>query len=334
MICEQKNDSYQVSAVLVSYNPDLKTLCAAIEAILLQVSAVFIVDNASANFSVAWLEKFTNETTTKLHLLPQKENLGIAAAQNIGIEQAMQLGANFVLLLDQDSVSSPSMVTELLAAMISSESDSKNIPVAAVGPTIVDRRTGNRYYFMTNRNGFPHKWMPPTNSKKILPPIEVSVLVASGTLISTQAIKYIGAMRSNYFINHVDTEWCLRAQAKGYKLLGVPSSKLEHQFGDTVRRVWFLGFRQVIYHSPLRNYYDMRNTLLMLRTTTMPWRWKLHFIWRLGRLGYFMLFAEERWLRFKLISLGLWHGIAGVSGCLESKTGRCHNLPVSTIEPR
>lgn len=318
-----KSYCHNVSAVLVTYNPEMEALCAAIQAVSTQVSDIFIVDNASSNFSLEWLGEFKGQAAARLHLLPQKENLGIAAAQNAGIEQAMKLGADFVLLLDQDSVPSACMVTELLTAITSTQSNpGKHIPVAAVGPVIVDRRTGKSYYFMTNRKGFPHKWMPPMDNKTILKPFEVAILVASGTLISIEALKHIGVMRSNYFINHVDTEWCLRAKAAGYNLLGVPTSTLEHQFGDAVKQVWFFGFRQVIYHSPLRNYYDIRNTLLMLRDTTMSAAWKLHFISRLVRLGYFLLFAEERRLRLRYMTLGFLHAMKGVSGRFEPKISK------------
>jgi rhamnosyltransferase len=332
MISEVKNDNFKVSAILVTYNPDMEIFRAAVQAIFPQVADVIVVDNASANFSTDWSDNLIGKAHDKLQVLPQQENLGIAVAQNIGIEQAIKSDADFVFLLDQDSVSTPSLVSELLAVITSIEFKSSAYPIAAVGPTIVDRRTGKSYYFMADRNGFPHKSLPEINSKQSLQPIDVSVLVASGSLISIKALKDIGAMRSNYFINHVDTEWCLRAKAKGYRLLGVPVAKLEHQFGDIIKQVWFLGFRQVIYHSPLRNYYDIRNTLLMLHDTVMPWPWRLHFIGRILRLGYFMLFAEQRWLRLTLISLGLVHGMLRVSGCLEAKTGRCRHLPVSYVK--
>jgi rhamnosyltransferase len=328
MICEVNNDGFKVSAILVTYNPDMDTLRAAVQAIFPQVADVIVVDNASANFSTDWTDNLIGKAHDKLQVLPQQENLGIAVAQNIAIEHAIKSDADFVLLLDQDSISTPSLVSELLAVIISTELRFNDLPVAAVGPSIVDRRTSKSYHFITDRNGFPHKLLPEINSQ----PIDVSVLVASGSLISIKALKDIGVMRSNYFINHVDTEWCLRAKAKGYRLLGVPVAKLEHQFGDIVKQVWFLGFRQVIYHSPLRNYYDIRNTLLMLHDTVIPWSWRLHFIGRILRLGYFMLFAEQRWLRFTLISLGLVHGMLRVSGCLEVKTGRCRHLPVSYIK--
>lgn len=320
----------RVVAVVVSYNPNANGLVELLEALLSQVAHAVVVDNASLSDVSLVLVRCTSRN---VELLQMPENFGIAAAQNAGIERALKLEADFVLLLDQDSIPSASMVSELISAITCAQSKPDAVPVAAVGPAIVDRRTRSAYYFRIDRMGMPGKWTPPINRKQFPQLIEVAVLVASGTLIPIEVIQRIGAMRSNYFINHVDTEWCFRAKAEGYRLLGVPVASLEHQFGDTVKRVWFFGSRQVIYHSPLRNYYDIRNTLLMLRNTAMSWMWKIHFMWRLVRLGYFLVFGGERWLRFRLMTLGLVHAFKGLSGRLETKTNRCRVVPVSSIEP-
>ena len=320
----------RVVAVVVSYNPNVNGLVELLEALLSQVARTVVVDNASL-FDVSSV--LVRCISRNVELLQMPENFGIAAAQNAGIERALKLGADFVLLLDQDSIPSASMVSELISAITCAQSKPDALPVAAVGPAIVDRRTHGTYYFRISRMGIPDKWTPPLNRKLFPQLIEVTVLVASGTLIPIDVIQRIGTMRSNYFINHVDTEWCFRAKAEGYRLLGVPNASLEHQFGDAVRQFWFFGTRQVIYHTPLRNYYDVRNTLFMLRDTPMSWIWKTHFMWRLVRLGYFLIFGRERWSRFRLMTLGMMHAFKGLGGRLETETNRCRVVPVSSIEP-
>lgn len=321
----------RVIAVVVTYNPDASDLAKLLQALLPQVASVVVVDNASGSDFPSILARWSDQN---VELLQMQENFGIATAQNAGIERAMKLGADFVLLSDQDSVPASSMVAELLAAMTSTHADPVAPPVAAVGPAIVDGRTGRATFFVIKRSGIPRMWQPPVDIKKRPPLIEVEFLIASGTLIPIEVIKRIGAMRSNYFIDHVDTEWCFRAKAAGYRLLGVPASKLEHRLGDAVKRVWFFGSRQVMFHAPLRDYYMFRNTLQMLRDTPMSWIWKIYFLWRLIQFaGYFLVFAGERWLRFRRMTLGLLHALRGFSGCLETKTNRCRAVPVSGLEP-
>lgn len=320
-----------VCAVIVTYNPDIGDFVKLLEALLPQVAHAVVVDNSSSFDITSVIAHWSGQN---IELLQMQENVGIAAAQNAGIERAMKLGSDFVLLSDQDSVPSSSMVAELLAAMMAAHEDSVAPPVAAVGPATVDSRTGRVSFFVIECAGIPRMWKPPADIKKLQPRIEVVFLIASGTLIPIDVIKRIGAMRSNYFIDHVDTEWCFRAKAAGYRLLGVPASRLEHKLGDSVKRVWFFGSRQVMYHSPLRDYYMFRNTLQMLRDTPMSWIWKIHFLWRLVQFaGYFLVFSVDRWQRFQRMILGMLHALRGVSGRLETKTNRCCAVPVSDIQP-
>lgn len=320
-----------VCAVIVTYNPNIDDFSKLLEALLPQVAYAVVVDNSSSFDITSVIARWSDQN---VELLQMRENVGIAAAQNAGIERALKLGADFVLLSDQDSVPSSSMVAELLAAVTFAHADSVAPPVAAVGPATVDSRTGQVSFFVIECAGIPRMWKPPADIKKHPPRIEVVFLIASGTLIPIEVIKRIGAMRSNYFIDHVDTEWCFRAKAAGYRLLGVPASRLEHKLGDAVKRVWFFGSRQVMYHSPLRDYYMFRNTLQMLRDTPMSWIWKIHFLWRLVQFaGYFLVFSVDRWQRCQRMILGILHALRGVSGRLETKTNRCRAVPVSDIQP-
>ncbi len=324
--------SQRVVAVVVSYNPDAGAFAKLLDALLPQVAYTIVVDNASSPATKPSLDRWQGRN---IELLQLPENFGIAAAQNAGIERAMELGADSVFLSDQDSIPSANLITDLLAALILANAMPGTTPVAAVGPATVDKRTGRVSFFVVDQAGIPSRWQPKDDAAAVLPScIEVRFLIASGTLIPIDVIKHIGAMRSNYFIDHVDTEWCFRAQAAGYRLLGVPAARLEHQLGDTVKQIWFFGYRQVMYHSPLRDYYMFRNTLLMSHDTKMPWIWRLYFMWRLLQFAaYFLLFAENRYRRFRHMALGLIHGLSGRGGRLDPKGGRCRAVPVSNIEP-
>jgi len=322
--------SRRVIAVVVTFNADKSDLGSLLDALLSQVEHIVVVDNASlsdmASALVPWRGK-------NVELLQMPENFGIAAAQNAGIERAMALDADFVLLSDQDSHPPASMVSELLGAMIPAGSDKEIGQVAAVGPTHVDRRTGQASFFLMERSGIPRRSRSTDVRKNRSSHIEVSFLMASGTLIPIQVIKKIGGMRSSYFIDHVDTEWCFRAKAAGFRLIGIPACRLAHRLGDSVSQVWFFGNRQVMHHSPLRDYYMFRNTILMLRDTPMSFIWRFYFLWRLVQFaGYFLVFSENRRERCRLMCLGLMHGFAGTRGRLETDKYQCNAIPVSNIE--
>lgn len=316
-----------VWAVVVTYNPDVEILRRLIESLRRQLAGIVIVDNASSSGSAAFLaEPFSGN----VFFMSMPENLGIAAAQNVGVEQAIRSGAEYIYLSDQDSVPSDSMIGELLAVLTSPHPH----PVGAVGPSTVDSRNGHVAPFVVERSHFPRRWHVPTGNAKLPQIVEVGFLIASGSLVPVDVIKKIGGMRSRYFIDHVDTEWCFRARAAGYVVLGVPSVLLEHQLGDSVTSVWFFGWRHVMYHSPLRDYYMFRNTILMLGDVPIPWGWRLYLSWRLVMFaGYFLTFSGDRLLRLRRMTQGLIHGLLRRSGKLDVTTGRCHDLPETLLEP-
>lgn len=316
-------DARTVAAVVVTYEPEPDGLRALLRALRPQVDWLVLVDNASSH-DVASLVPPDLEIEFR-HL---DQNIGLAAAQNVGIERALDFGAAYVFLSDQDSLPPADLVHSLME-----QSDAGGAPLAAAGPLAVDGRTQLPSFFVTERHGRPGRWYL-SAAADVPGAVEVAFLIASGSLLSTDAIRAIGAMRSHYFIDHIDTEWCFRARQAGYRLLGVPAARLEHRLGDSVSRVWFFGWRQVMSHSPLRDYYMFRNTLLMLRDTPMSLRWRLHFLWRLLQFGgYFLPFGKERWLRCKRMALGLWHGLTGRGGRLEPDTGTCTAVPASRLDP-
>lgn len=104
------------------------------------------------------------------------------------------MGADRVLLLDQDSVPSPGMV-DLLASHLDTLL-SAGIKVAAVGPRLIDRRWNSR-----------DRLAPRGRSSISAGLLEVDHLIASGALISLSTIDAVGEMRGDLFIDFVDIEW-------------------------------------------------------------------------------------------------------------------------------
>ena len=87
-------------------------------------------------------------------------------------------------------------------------------------------------------------------------------LNSSGTLISTIAFHVIGEFDSHLFIDHVETDWCFRAKAKGFKLYATTKTKLTHFMGDDICYYWFFRKNSMPYRSPSRHYYLARNSIL------------------------------------------------------------------------
>jgi rhamnosyltransferase len=253
-----------VSAVIVAYYPDPDTLRRVAAAITPQVNGVLIV----ANDGGAWTFSLPQEVT----LAKQAANIGLGAAYNLAAQWALSHGATHLLLLDQDSVPAPGMVEKLREAF------KQPGAVAASGPLWRDSRTGEDGFFVRFARWGTRRYRPAIG--EVVP---VDFLISSGLLVALDALADIGPFDEKLFIEHVDSDWALRARAKGYRLYGIADARLDHAFGEAT--AWPLGLRRRVFvYPPERNYYLLRNSIVMWRRYYVPWRWVFHDLRRTGAL--------------------------------------------------
>jgi rhamnosyltransferase len=237
-----------VWAVIVTYNPDHGEMVALLDRLAGSVDRVLIVDNGSGDQVM-----IKSLLRPGVEILFLGENAGVAAAQNVGLRMALGRDAQFVVLFDHDSLPAGDMVCRLLSAH--QELNARGARVAALGPNYRERNTGR------------HRW-PPTGGA---PFIEEQRLNSSGCLISNKALRTVGLMREELFIDHVDTEWCLRAADLGWKVYTVRDAHMEHTLGNSART--FMG-KNLPYAGPTRFYYALRNSVYMYQRK-YPLKWKL-----------------------------------------------------------
>jgi rhamnosyltransferase len=259
------------------------------------------------------------------------ENLGIAYAQNAGIEKSISEGADYILLLDQDSMPSANLAPHLLECILALR---KTLPkIIAASPRYRDPRTGFSSLFMVSRFRIPYRYQP---NQQVVPEniVLASFLISSGTLIDLKKLQELRGMRSDYFIDHVDTEWCLRAQSQGYKLIGVHDALMEHSLGERPRMFWFFGMRNVSEHTPLRDYYMFRNTIFTVKDSKAPIKLNFILLFRLIKyFFYFVVFAPNRMSRMTYMMLGIKHGIFNIDGRLNIDSKECESIPRAKLDP-
>lgn len=315
----------RVLAVIVTYNPKIDALRVLLQAAILQLDALVIVDNGSCNADQinSLVEELKSNSCT-LQVLTQTENLGLGAAHNIGIRKARKESFDYVLLLDQDSVPMQDMLSNLL---IAHEKKSKTTLVSSTGVTYLNADNGAESFFV--RFGwlkFARQYCADRDQDGC---IEADFLISSGSLISLEALKEIGDMDESLFIDHVDTEWFLRAQTKGYRAYGVCDAVMQHGLGETTHQVDFSSHfllrklfglknarrRNVPQHNPFRYYYIFRNSILLYKRKDLSKLWKWNDIQRLCMI--FLMFAlikSPRQKNLSMMSRGIRDGLLGRSG--------------------
>jgi rhamnosyltransferase len=293
-------------AVLVTYQPNHVKLYELLTALTLQVKSIIIVHNGSQATVPQYLH---NNTALNCFLFVLGENLGLASAQNFGIEKAKLLGAEYVLMLDQDSLPAPDMVSRLLEAITTLQD--QGLLVAAVGPRYTDQNQRNLRPFVRIR-GLCVKRFDCESSDQT---VQVDHLISSGSLIPIAVLDAIGGMREELFIDYVDTEWSLRASRMGYRLFGVCNATMRHSLGDRPCRV-FGSYLPI--HSPLRHYYLFRNAVWLYRQDWISWNWKAAILWSiLFKLVFFSIVPRNRLSQVQMIFRGFLDGLRGRMGRLE-----------------
>ena len=209
-----------------------------------------------------------------------------------------------MLLLDQDSALSSGMVNKLLAA--EEELLGKGEKIAGIAPQIVDGRTGKRPCACRYRWFTAQKLFRDISTTE---PVQTDAFLASGSLIRTSILQALGTMRSDLFIDHVDTEWALRGRSAGYRSYCAPNAVSLHSLGDAATKVFG---RSIHLHSDIRHYYQMRNEVYLASLKTMGWQWRAY---ALPRIPYhFVLYSflsRNRIRALRLLLRAIWDGIVG-----------------------
>jgi rhamnosyltransferase len=295
----------RVCAVVVIFQPDIPLLKRALAAVRPQVDGLVVVDNGCKQDVFTLLKTHLAGT----QVIRLRENHGLAAAQNRAIRWASEQGYSHFLLLDQDSVAGRDMVRWLRRAFL--ELEQRGECVAAVGPCHVDARTGAGKHFVR----FGKYGIIREDCAKRWPYVPTDFLISSGMLVSRKSFDAIGTLDETLFIDNVDLEWCFRARSNGFRLYGVCGVHMEHRLGDAVMQLWLGRWVTTYRHSPLRQYYMMRNRLTLYRRPHSPPSWVAQDCLRAaGRFLFFSLFMAPRREHFRMMLRGAWHALRGRGG--------------------
>jgi len=291
----------KVYGVIVTYKPNVEVLEKCVNSLVNQVHKLIIVDNTLGKCQL--LENFRK--TQNIEIVYLNDNYGIAYAQNVGIKKALEEGADFILLSDQDTIYPLDYVEKMLECF-------KKGKVAAAGPLFIDAHTGKVQFFVKKGLIGFKKIYPKTGKHEVLQ------LIASGTIINAKFIPEIGLMKEELFIDWVDMEWCWRAVKKGYKIIGNADVVIKHFHGEKSKK--FLT-KNITLKSCIRNYYTIRNGIyLALHSNVLDsYRRTLLFLKTFRNIFLFSLLSNNFLLNLKYTLKGFYHGLIGKLGKLDEE---------------
>jgi len=210
---------------------------------------ILIIDNASTDST---LDVIVDLSLPDVAVMPLPENYGVAKAYNLGIEHAAGMGVEWIFMLDQDSLCSPSDLDDLLTTAEQLVQEGRQ--VGAVCPTARSIQFPDVIHHPYRWNGF--RLEPVSDGESDGPPVAVASAITSGTLYRVKALQAVGGFREDYFIDFVDHECHIRLLNAGWAFWWLKKATLYHHLG-TIQRITADGLW--IEHAPFRYYYMARN---------------------------------------------------------------------------
>lgn len=212
---------------------------------------IVVVDNSSEDDSVSEIRRqFSN-----VKIIENKENLGFSGGNNVGIKYAINNGAHYVLLINNDTTVEKDFLNELVGI---GESDEK---IGVLGSKIYFYSEPSRIWFAGGKvnwlkNKGTHIGLDQIDSGQYDKIKEMDYLTGCCLLIKREVIEKIGVLSEDYFLYYEDTDFSLRAKNADYKIVYVPKSKIYHKISRSTKP----GSSNYVY-------YHSRNGLTMAKRT-------------------------------------------------------------------
>ena len=208
----------RVVVVVLNWNGWQDTLrCVASLETLQGVRArILLVDNGSTDGSV---EQFKRHLP-HIPLLESGGNLGFGGGCNVGIRHALESGAEYIWLVNNDADVAP----DTLSAMV--QLADTDTCLGAVGSVIYDGQQRDRVQVWGG--GQVNVWLG--TSRHRLGPGHVDFLSGASLLLRAQALRSVGLFDSDrFFMYWEDTDLGFRLRRAGWKLAVAPQSHVWHR---------------------------------------------------------------------------------------------------------
>ena len=190
---------------------------------------VLLVDNASEDPSHSILSRQFPD----LVLLQNGENLGYAGGNNTGIRYALRHGADYVLVLNNDTIVEPDALkilletgekipeATLLAPKVNEYSRRKVINSMGTSMDWFKLRPGRGAYGREDNGGFESI-------------TEASIIPGAALLMKRRLFEQVGLFNEDFFLIHEDADLCLRNLKAGFKNVVVPPAVIYHKISKTL----------------------------------------------------------------------------------------------------
>lgn len=235
-----KTEKVKIISIVALYKPsidDLKNIINYINS----CDMCILMDDSDTSSEQIVMSYFDEKYRDKLMYIWNGTNIGLCASVNRGMEIAEKNGADWILLMNPDSIMRDSDIEEFRNFI----RQYSGLRIAAIAPQYdYDRHPRKRY----------------TGYRKI------RWANMSGMCIKVATLKIIGQFEERLFIDGLDLEWGIRAYKQGYEIIEIGSAIMEHHPAET--KIYSICGRKIFMYgwaSPIRYYYQFRSNHYMIK---------------------------------------------------------------------
>ncbi|MBY7818077.1 glycosyltransferase family protein [Vibrio fluvialis] len=262
----------RVSAVYLTYNPDVDLLNKSFISALENCDNIYVYDN---NSTVS--PRCSHES---IMIVEGKDNIGVSGL-NYVISLAFSEGSDFIIILDQDSVLPSGFVHDALKRYESNP--------GVYCPVVYDRVRSKRTYVEDPSSRY----------------IKLSTTIGSGLIISKDIFIKVGIFDESFFLDCVDIDYCFRLNNHDINLYSDAKSIMIHSIGDSF--ICFFNLK-ISVHSPSRHYLYYRNSLRLVTRNYVPLGWKIKQIAKIScQWLLYSLLSKRKKEDFTAFILALMH---------------------------
>ncbi len=251
-----------------------------------------VLDNASSDGSLEAIQA----QYPAVQVIPLTENLGYAGNNNVGIAAAAAQGADWVFVLNEDTLLASDCLRRLAEA-------GEALPQAGIlGPMVyhfdepqVIQSAGGR---MSDDWRAWHAGQNELDQGQYPAPRPVEWISGCAILVRRAVIEQAGMLDARFFYYFEETEWCLRAREAGWQVYHIPQAHL-----------WHKGVQRNYQPGPNVTYYATRNRLLLFaKHRASPRAWLTALAQTVRTLLSWSL--RPKWRAMRPHRDAMWQGLA------------------------
>lgn len=215
-----------------------------------------------------WMPK-VGSTLPRITIKRNEGDVGYAGANNVGLEIAIELGCDYVFLLNQDTEVDPDFIEE---AVKCAESDPKIGYVQSLVLLGQDKTRansiGNRYHFLGYGYAGGHGWKRERvqayfdEQRATNPDLEVMTWSGCAVLVRVPMAKEIGLFDGRFYMYHEDIDAAFNGKIHQWKSVIEPKSIVYHyyQFSKSIKKFYWMERNRFVF---LLSYYKLATLALI-----------------------------------------------------------------------